>query len=286
MAAIAVLALWIASPMIYYHAGRVSMTHGLVFTLVAGTMHLCFRLRDGADAWWRWSAIAGLSALAVLVRSTAAVYLLFPAVVLFTQFRALAAQRRWGVAWSVAAPVLLVGGIALAASVLVNGTWFAEPYPGESFDFLRPRLLDVLFSPFHGFFYWHPLLLAGVVALGLGAWRGALPRTWVISALVIWYVNASWWMWFFGSSFGLRAFEGVVLFAMAGLAWGLARLPAGRTWRTVAGCVLGAGVGAGAMLLVLFMIQAIPRHGPVSYREMLAAVVALCAGDPGTAPDR
>ena len=39
------------------------------------------------------------------------------------------------------------------------------------------------------------------------------------SALLYFYLNASWSCWWFGASFGARAFESVTLFAMLGAAW-------------------------------------------------------------------
>lgn len=276
-ALIGVLTLWLASPLVYYHTGRISLVHGLLFTLIAAICHHTFALREHPAAGWRWWALGGLGGLAVLTRGTAVCYLLFPAAMLFPVWRKLSLAERGKALLQAALPACAAAALLGGSIWVQHGRLWAEPYPGERFFWLRPHLWEVFFSPFHGLFYWHPLLLLGLGGAAVGAWRGLLPRSWWVSIALLSYVNAAWYCWWFGSSFGNRAFEGVVLFAMVGLGWALERITAvgGRAGRLAAIGLVGAALGAGTLLLALFVTHAIPSERAVTYADMVQATGVL-----------
>jgi hypothetical protein len=133
---------------------------------------------------------------------------------------------------------------------------------------------EVLFSANHGLFYWHPFLLAGLAGLLVLARRerGLVWAGLAATAITI-YVNAAWWCWWFGSSFGSRAFDGVFLFLMLGLAWAFERLS-----ERVGQWLFAAGVACVAwnvILLVLYRVMVIPRNSAVTYDEMLRGLWSL-----------
>lgn len=81
----------------------------------------------------------------------------------------------------------------------------------EHFVWSDPVLLLPLFSSLQGLFFWSPLLLWSVYGLVWGATRKRALQDpifccWVLSALILWYINASWYAWWFGDAFGARAF--------------------------------------------------------------------------------
>lgn len=274
VAAVAVLALWIASPLVYYQTARVGIVHGLVFSLTAVVYYLTLRIRETPAQIWRWPVLGVAVALLLLTRMSAGVYLIFPLLV-------------W---WDLAHPPqqtpaprgarISVGALAvvLFAGLLINGmahglTW-AGAMPATVMNWEHPRLGAVLFSPMHGLFYWHPLVLVGLVGLAWGAYRGDLPWSWLISFALIYPVNAVWqWSWV-GSGFGARGFDGAILFAMAGSGWLLGQFSRWFALRMM----LWTGVVAGAALFALFMLQAIPRDEPVTYADMFGALWGLVWG--------
>jgi hypothetical protein len=132
-------------------------------------------------------------------------------------------------------------------------------------------LIPVLFSPQHGLFYWHPLLLVGGGAFFYATVRGIFPVTWLLSLIGIIYLNASWWCWWFASSFGNRAFEGAVFFFMAGLGflWDQTSPRTFLRWGLIT--VLGAGILFNGLLLILYMKGYISREDAVTYNEILQA---------------
>jgi hypothetical protein len=155
---------------------------------------------------------------------------------------------------------------------VVYGTWFLSTYgaAGEKFYWSDPQLLSVLFSARHGLFYWHPILLLGAIGLGWLAWRErgrGLLLAGLAAVLATFYVNASWWCWWFASSFGSRAFEAACLFFMAGLAWLWLRVrPA---WREVFWALLLVSAAWNFYVMALFYTSVISRDDPVSWIEML-----------------
>lgn len=98
----------------------------------------------------------------------------------------------------------------------VTGHWIVNSYQGFVFNWTRPEFVNVLFSVRKGLFFWSPVLLLGIVGLYFLArhWKGVLwPVLIVLFAHS--YVVASWPAWWFGGSFGHRAFTEILpLFAI------------------------------------------------------------------------
>lgn len=145
------------------------------------------------------------------------------------------------------------GDLALAAAVTAvivlpqllmfraaSGSFWSNPYGPflarfgirRAFDFGSPHLLDVLFSPAKGLFFWSPILALSVVGLVVGRRivRPFLLPTVAFVAIQL-YVVASWYDWQLGGSFGHRGFtETLAVFAipMAALFEKVAERPAPR----------------------------------------------------------
>ncbi len=188
------------------------------------------------------------------------------------------ALERWS-AWrqrvaAACASFALVALVQLVAWKGLYGRWLPDAYVGESFLFREPQLRAVLFSPFHGLFYWSPLLLLGAIAFFGWMWWGSSARwrraeaCWVVSLLATYYLNAAWECWWFGASFGSRAFEGCVLFFMVGTAFGFEVLRRSR-WRFAMLGVVTILILANLALLNAWRRNWIPADAPVTFAEML-----------------
>jgi hypothetical protein len=274
IAAAAVAAGWLASPLVFYQSAGLSTTHSQVFALFAISSWLALKIADGRTGSG-WFAALGLAAgLLAVTRFTAIVYLALPAVVLvrYAIGKTPGAERAWHLLIFIlgALPPLLV---QCAAWKILDGSWISYSYRGEGMAWAHPHVFQVLFSPFHGFFYWHPLMALGIAA---GAWWAArrnLLWAWVASFVLILLLNAAWHAWWFGVSFGNRAFEGAVLLAMAGLGSlfaGQARRPVGR-WLVVA--AVGFAIAWNLMLFGLFLTRRIPGEAPVTWPQAWHAFV-------------
>ena len=109
------------------------------------------------------------------------------------------------------APVCLIGLVPLGIQVAVwrqtTGNFISWSYGEEGFFWLRPALAQTLLSSRHGLLFWSPVL--GFSALGFvfssKRYRGFL-SCFFLSFVLLWYLNSSWHSWWFGDSFGARAF--------------------------------------------------------------------------------
>ena len=88
----------------------------------------------------------------------------------------------------------------------LSGQFLWYTYPGESFsNWKHPLLIRIWFSTLNGLFLYTPLALffiAGIIIMIVkkvpnGIFIG-------MTFLIVSYVFASWWSWFFGGSFGYR----------------------------------------------------------------------------------
>ena len=282
-AVLGVMMVWAASPLLYYQTSNLSMSHGVTFFALTGCVLALLRTQDEPErlCWW-WLAGAGLG-LAAITRFQTAVFGLLPLWAVVMQARTkrdVVTTMRILVA--LAAGALPLIALQLAAWKIVYGSWLVYSYGAEAepFYWTKPAVREVLFSAKHGLFYWHPFLLAGTAGLLALAWRrGGLLRAGVVVIGVSIYVNAAWWCWWFGSSFGSRAFEGAILFFMAGTAWVFERLPvkAGR-WLFAAGAGFA---GWNLAMVLLYRMALISRNDAVTYGDALRALWRLVARDAG-----
>ena len=125
-------------------------------------------------------------------------------------------------------PKMVLGFVPVAVQMVVwhelSGRWLFYSYSGETFQWNQPALWQTLFSSRHGLFFWSPILLCA--ALGIG-WRMTRRSTkpgqpllicYVLSFLILWYLNSASQTWWFGDSFGARAFLELSSLFVLGLA--------------------------------------------------------------------
>lgn len=103
-----------------------------------------------------------------------------------------------------------------------TGHWFLYSYgSNESFFWLKPEMINFLFSVRKGLFFWSPILfvsMAGIVYAYKN--RSKLYTGSVLFLILILYISAAWWCWYYGGSYGQR----VVVDFMCIFAVGMAAL--------------------------------------------------------------
>jgi len=115
------------------------------------------------------------------------------------------------------AAYMLIWAPQLAFWKFSTGHWFMYTYGDEGFFFNNPQVLSSLFSYRKGWLIYTPLMALTFIGLPF-LWKKNREIFWQVSALLVLltYINASWWCWWFGGSFGLRAYiDGYGLFALA-----------------------------------------------------------------------
>jgi len=223
--ALVLVTLLLGSNFLEYAVFDVAMTHVYLFAGYALLLWLTVRWHERpsrADALF-----IGLTlGLLVLIRPSEAVAAVVP-VLWGVGSRADARQklalllRRW--------PDVLLLGLGGVLGALpqalywhwATGHWLFYSYGDQHFSFLRPHLLNVLFSFRKGWLLYSPLLilvLAGFVPL----WRrhrGLAVPALAFFLLNLWVVSA-WDIWWYGGSLGQRAL--VQSYAVLSLPWAAA----------------------------------------------------------------
>lgn len=106
----------------------------------------------------------------------------------------------------------LLAGLAIVSIQLIvykiqTGHFLIYSYEEEGFNFLKPEILNILFSYKKGLFVYTPILLITLVGLfpwmREKAWR---PMGLFLFLAVLTYVLSSWWNWYYGGSFSSRVY--------------------------------------------------------------------------------
>jgi hypothetical protein len=240
------MAAFLGSSLWFYSTGDPYMAHVHSALLVAALLAGVASLRQRAEVSQRSClALGALFGLALATRLTNAVYLLALAP-LARPLRAGAPQRLSAFLFG-AALSFLPQTLAWRA---IYGQWIVHSYRDEGFDFWSPELRANLFSLRAGLFAWSPLWALG---LGLALLRlRALWYAWLPAAALV-YWCACWWCWWWGDTYGGRAFATLFPLAAAGLALALSiRSLALR----VALCV-AISLGAGWSAFMIYRVETI-----------------------------
>ena len=233
LALLAVAAAVLSSPIVYYTLVVPGMAHGLAFALAAALVFAVVRVGDSSSARG-WLLVGALLGLLVLVRTQAAVMVLFVLPTAIVAWR----TRRVGsriLALSACLALVLVTPQLLAWKA-VFGAYFTVPQGPGYLNWSSPHLGDVLFSANHGLFAWSPALVLGLIGLVLHLRRD--PR--LAAGALLAFAALAWtngsvadWDWEGGDAFGARRFDvAVPLFAvgLAAFAQRARALAARRPW--------------------------------------------------------
>jgi hypothetical protein len=200
-----------------------AMTHNWVFTLYSLLIFSTIKFYQKPSR--RWALAIGLViGWAVITRPTELIAVLIPVL--------------WGVQDWVSLRerfafflrhISLMATAAAAAGLLImvqlgywkwaTGEWLVYSYQDQGFSWLKPHVLDVLFSYKAGWLMYSPVMILGVVGLWfLRRSQKAIFPAVALFCLLFLYVTAAWDIWWYGGSLGSRAMvqsHAVWLFPMA-----------------------------------------------------------------------
>jgi hypothetical protein len=170
----------------------------------------------------------------------------------------------------------LAGALGIAAIqpvtlYLLWGQWRLSTYPSEHFSAGLKGVVGTLFSHRHGLFIYNPWYAALLLLTGCAVFRQrALFRvaTAAVGSFLLFVVaNGTWWCWWFGHSFGNRAFIETlpVLSLVAGLEVSRSGMTRRRsTFLTVLMCAV---VVLDFYLWTGYLMSAYPRDGSNSVAQ-------------------
>jgi hypothetical protein len=103
---------------------------------------------------------------------------------------------------------LAVFSIQASMWYLQTGDFLLYSYQGYGFNFLDPQFFKILFGYRKGLFVYTPVLFIAFLSV---AWLGFKKRyfllfTWIGFFVFMTYILSSWFSWYYGASYGLRAY--------------------------------------------------------------------------------
>ncbi|HET7294820.1 MAG TPA: hypothetical protein VFM88_20525 [Vicinamibacteria bacterium] len=212
-AAAAVASFWVGSNYAYYSFREPFMAHVVSAFWVTSAAALAVRLHERLSRELEPGLVlrlAAVTSMALVCRPSNLVLAPFLAGVVL-EARRTGQLGRLARALPAAAPGLLPLALQLLTWRAMSGAALLDPYPAEGFtNWNRPYLLHTLFHSRHGLFYWSPVLLLAALGLVLRVRRDGftdpLLRGYLGAFVLLWYLNSAWYAWWFGESFGGRAF--------------------------------------------------------------------------------
>lgn len=210
-----------ASPLLGYIFNFSAMSHTMSAFSVALLFYISFRHRHFRSLN-SYLLIFSTLALASLVRWQNIIFGLLPASLWLSHIRA---SRSKITLRKELIYALLGGGVFFAFFSIqifywwaMFGKFFTIPQGSGYMHWTTPKIYKVLFSGWHGLYYWHPLLLIATMGLLFSILNIKTRRSGIIMFILfvlVVYINSAPDDWFAGSSFGARRFCcAVPLFAL------------------------------------------------------------------------
>jgi hypothetical protein len=230
---LAYIAVLFGSNYFYYLFGQSAMAHSYIFALFGAIVWFTLRWHK-TEAKKYLFLVAFLCGFVTLIRPTDAVIVLFP--FLYGIYSKESFSAKLQLLGKNLIPLLICVPIFFLPLLpqmiywkIYAGSFLFFSYGSEeSFFFNDPQIMNVLFSWRKGLMIYTPLamfMVLGLIPLWKKFGKLALPITSIF--LLTLYVVSCWWDWWFGGSFGHRAFVqyfALLIFPLTALiSWGISR---------------------------------------------------------------
>lgn len=213
---------FLASGLVYYSAQEPLMSHAYSFSVFCIFLFTANRAMELPGIKWAAGA-AAVFALIILIRPSNGL-ILFSVPFIAGGFGPFITKLKrkpqlWRLFFIAAIVVVAIVSVQAFMYWLQVGSPMVWAYHGEGFDFSDPEMFNVLLSYRKGFFVYTPWAFLGAVGLFflLIRKRSEGLAVWLFLGLSV-YVISSWWCWYYGSSFGMRALIDYLPFFAYGLA--------------------------------------------------------------------
>ncbi|MFH1118858.1 MAG: hypothetical protein V1775_03490 [Bacteroidota bacterium] len=200
----------------WYISSEATMSHVYSFALVI-VMYRLIQKWFLAPSTGNTILLGLVFGLIVLIRPTNIMFLVLFFATDKIQGRMQFLFRNYGKIVLMMVMFLLVWAPQFAFWKYVSGNWFLYTYGRENFFWNNPQIISSMFSFRKGWLVYTPLMLLTFVGL-IFLWKQYRPVFWhVLTVLILLiYINSSWWCWWFGGSYGNRAYiDGYGIFALA-----------------------------------------------------------------------
>ncbi|MCE3280516.1 MAG: hypothetical protein K0S44_2707 [Bacteroidetes bacterium] len=201
--------LFCSTNLYYYSIDSPGMSHVYSFFLFTVFLYSVQQLLDSENILFYISLIVSF-ALAVITRPTNGLIFFFPFFYengkFLTRFGILIKQKLRIIV------AMVLGFLCILPQLLYfknsSGSYFINSYHKETFiNFLHPFILETWFSTNNGLFLYAPILLLAIAGIFLMMrQRNRFGYYLLFTFLLISYLFASWWNWWFGCALGARSF--------------------------------------------------------------------------------
>ncbi len=201
----------VGTNLLHYTTSESTMSHAYNFSLIAVFMY--FSIKWYENPKFKNTIILGLIfGLICLIRPTNIIVILFFILWKVTSVKEMKVRiihllKRYKMIMIMIAGFFIIWAPQIIYWEYVTGQWFYFSYGDERFYFLDPQILNGLFSYRKGWLLYTPVMvlaLAGIPILRRKYKELFIPV--LIYTLLNIYVILSWWVWWYGGGFGLRAF--------------------------------------------------------------------------------
>jgi hypothetical protein len=205
-AAATLLLIFFGTNLYYYTLQEPGMSHAFSFCMVAVFINQVHNLIHNKNPKAITGAVLSL-AMIVLIRPVNGVAI-FAVPFIAGSWPALRSALvfirqnllRFGISSALA--LLLLFLQLLVWKISVNH-WFADSYAGEAYDFTNAHIYNILFSWRKGFFIYTPIMILALIGIWNLRTRFAAISFVIFFLMNVWFV-ASWQLWSYGGSFGMR----------------------------------------------------------------------------------
>jgi hypothetical protein len=209
--ALTLLSIFFGTNLLYYTTLNAPMSHAYLFLLFAVFIYYTLQWYEKIN--YKHSIIIGLLlGLISLIRPTnllISLFFIFYAVTSWTAFtdRLKLFLMNWRYLLLICLLIFIVWIPQLIYWKYTTGSYLYFSYQNERFFFDNPQLFKGLFGFRKGWFIYTPLMLFAVLSilLFLKKYREFFLPVFLFTALNI-YLILSWWCWWYGGTYGHRAF--------------------------------------------------------------------------------
>lgn len=201
-----------------------AMTHNNLFVLYLALILVTIKFYK-SPGLWHAVVIGGIIGLATITRPTELMMGLIP-LLWGTKFTAYGFKNRFAFLagqWKALLLAAVVGAAVLFLQPLywhsATGEWIVYSYQDQGFSFLKPHILDGMFSFKAGWLPYTPLgiLMLGGLVLFWRKHKATAPAVCLYLALFM-YITWAWDIWWYGGSLGQRSMVQVYPLLAFGLA--------------------------------------------------------------------
>ena len=201
----------LATTLFWYATFEAPMSHSYSFFLFALFLYLTDTWYEKIS-WWKSLLIGVVFGLIILVRPSNGLVVLVFLIYGIKKWKDIPSRiKLFGKHWYHFLIVVAMTGLMLLPQLLywkeITGQWVYYSYRSERFFWNSPKIIEVLFGYRKGLFVYTPVLLTALVGMA-ALWKRERGLFWPLSVFfaINIYVISSWWCWWYGGSYGLRAF--------------------------------------------------------------------------------